>query len=79
MQSQAERLTEVVAHTMVVAGHEHGRDRAVTLISAIDGVLLRALREPSAQREALLEGSLRLLMGALVGPGGPSTATYDVS
>jgi hypothetical protein len=70
MQTQSERLTEVVEHTMLVAGHEHGRDRAVTLISAIDGVLLRALREPPAGRKDLLDSSLLLLMGALVGPGG---------
>jgi DNA-binding transcriptional regulator YbjK len=73
MEAQAERLTEVTEHAMLVAGHEHGRDRAITLISSIDGLLLRALREPPAERDALLDASLRLLMGALVGPGAPST------
>lgn len=68
LQTQAERLTDVVEHAMDVAGHEHGRDRAVTLISSIDGVLLRALREPAPEREQLLDASLRLLMGALIGP-----------
>jgi DNA-binding transcriptional regulator YbjK len=71
VQAQAERLTAVVEHTMSVAGHEHGHDRAVALISSIDGVLLRALREPEDERERFLDSSLRLLMGALVGPGGP--------
>ena len=79
MQAQAEGLTDVVEHAILVAGHEHGRDRAVTLISSIDGVLLRALREPAAQRELLLDESLRLLMGALVGPGGPGAVEHGVS
>ncbi len=70
MQAQAERLTDVVEHAMCVAGHEHGRNRAVTLISAVDGILLRALREPEPERERLVDESLRLLMGALVGPAG---------
>jgi len=68
MQTQAERLTDVVEEAMCAAGHEHGRDRAVTLISSIDGLLLRAVREPEDQRERLVDQSLRLLMGALVGP-----------
>jgi DNA-binding transcriptional regulator YbjK len=67
MQSQAERLTEVVGHAMEVGGHAHSRDRAITLISSIDGVLLRALREPADQRARLVDDCLRLLMGALVG------------
>ena len=67
MEKQAEELVEIVEHVMLVAGHEHGRDRAVTLIAAFEGLLLRALREPSAQREKLLDDSLRLLLGSLVG------------
>lgn len=79
LEAQAERLTDIVEHAMCVAGHEQGRDRAITLISSIDGVLLRALREPRAEREELLDASMHLLMGALVGPGGPSPAGQDVS
>jgi DNA-binding transcriptional regulator YbjK len=79
MQAQAEGLTDVVEHAILVAGHEHGRDRAITLISSIDGVLLRAVREPPPQREQLLDESLRLLMGALVGPGGPAAGEQGVS
>lgn len=69
MQAQAQRLTEVVEHTMLTAGHEHGTARATTLIAAIDGILLRALREPPARRDALTEESLRLLLGGLAGLG----------
>ena len=71
LQTQAEQLTDVVEHAMVAAGHEHGRDRATTLIAAIDGVLLRALREQPPRREQFVEGSMRLLLGSLVGLGRP--------
>ncbi len=71
LQEQAERLTDVVEHAMGAAGHEHGRDRATTLIASIDGVLLRALREAPGRREQFVEDSMRLLLGSLVGLGNP--------
>ena len=69
MQAQAQRLTDLVEHAMLAAGHEHGRARATTLIAAIDGVLLRGLREPAGRRAELTEQSLALLMSALAGVG----------
>ena len=69
MQAQAQRLTDLVEHAMLATGHEHGRARATTCIAAIDGVLLRALREPAARRNELTDQSLGLLMSALAGLG----------
>ena len=70
---QSHQLVAVVEHAMDAAGHEHGRLRAVTLIAAIDGVLLRALREEAAGRNEFLRESLEVLMGTLVsGPGRPT-------
>ena len=82
LQKQAEQLTDVVEHAMMAAGHEHGRDRATTLIAAIDGVLLRALREEPPRREQFVESSMRLLLGQLVGLGrstGGHAADFGVS
>lgn len=70
---QSRQLVAVVEHAMDAAGHEHGRTRAVTLIAAIDGVLLRALREDASSRTDLMSASLEVLMGTLVsGPGEPT-------
>jgi len=70
LHDQAERLTDVVEHSMLAAGHEHGRERATTLIAAIDGILLRALRERPGEREQFVDDSMRLLLSSLVGIGG---------
>jgi DNA-binding transcriptional regulator YbjK len=72
LHDQAERLTDVVEHAILAAGHEHGRDRATTLIAAIDGILLRALREEPPRREQFVDDSMRLLLGSLVGLGRPN-------
>jgi DNA-binding transcriptional regulator YbjK len=72
LHDQAERLTDVVEHAILAAGHEHGRDRATTLIAAIDGILLRALREEPPRREQFVHDSMRLLLGSLVGLGKPT-------
>ncbi len=52
---------------MDTAAAEHGRARAITLIAAVDGVLLRALREEPERRTPFMRESLELLMSALVG------------
>jgi DNA-binding transcriptional regulator YbjK len=72
-QAQAHQLVAIVEHAMDSAAVEHGRARAVTLIAALDGVLLRALREEPDQRERFVRESLELLMGALVGEHGRHT------
>ena len=66
---QSEQLVDLVAHTMASL-HPEGTDlraRAATLIAALDGVLLRALREDPEHREEALEGSLAQLLEALLG------------
>ena len=68
MQAQAQRLTDLVEHTMLTTGHEHGRARATTLIAAI-AAAAAGLREPAARRTALTDQSLGLLMSALAGLG----------
>ena len=72
-QAQAHTLVAIVEHAMDSAAVEHGRARAVTLIAALDGVLLRALREEPDQRAKFVRESLELLMGALVGEHGKHT------
>jgi DNA-binding transcriptional regulator YbjK len=72
-QSQAHQLVAIVEHAMDTASVEHGRARAVTRIAALDGVLLRALREDPDQRAGFVRESLELLMGALVGEHGKHT------
>jgi DNA-binding transcriptional regulator YbjK len=72
LHDQADRLTDVVERAILAAGHEHGRDRARTLIAAIDGILLRALREAPPRREQFVDDSMRLLLGSLVGLGRPN-------
>lgn len=66
-------LVEVVDHALATGGKPHSRARAETLIAAIDGVLLRALRETPADRPAFLRRSLELLMGTLAGEGSGPT------
>ena len=52
---------------MEATGKEHSPARAGTLVAAIDGVLLRAVREDPEDRARFLRDSLELLMTALVG------------
>ena len=63
----AARGTRALVHAMESTGKEHSAARAGTLLAAIDGVLLRAVREESRQRAQFLRDSLELLMTALVG------------
>jgi DNA-binding transcriptional regulator YbjK len=72
---QAHELADVVEHAMATSGtqHDHEQARARTLIAAVDGVLLHALREPAAGRASYVRDSLELLMAALAGLGGPPT------
>lgn len=69
-QEQSRQLVDVVEHAMTSIGHSHRRARATTLIAAIDGVLLHALREPLGDRADYMRDGLELLMGALVGEAG---------
>ena len=68
--AQSERLVAIVEHALLSAGTEQAqaRLRAVTLTASIDGVLLRALREPPERRTDVLGACVELLMGTLVGP-----------
>ncbi len=67
--AQLRQLEDIVEHAMVTGGHDHSRARASTLIAALDGVLMHALREAPDQRAAYMKDGLELLMGALVGDG----------
>ena len=67
MQTELRELEDIVDHVMASKGHEHSRARATTLIASIDGVLMHALREEPAVRQAYLRDSTELLLGALVG------------
>jgi DNA-binding transcriptional regulator YbjK len=67
MQTELRELEDIVDHVMSSKGHEHSRARATTLIAAIDGVLMHALREEPAVRQDYLSDSMELLLGALVG------------
>lgn len=71
--AQSQELVEIIERAMLTAGREHGHARAKTLIAALDGVLLHALREAPADRSAYMRDSLELLMEALVGVGGQPT------
>jgi DNA-binding transcriptional regulator YbjK len=66
-QDQLHQLERIAESAMVSVGHEHGLTRAKTLIAALDGVLMHALREDPADRTAFLHDSVELLMGVLVG------------
>jgi DNA-binding transcriptional regulator YbjK len=59
-------LVTIVEGILDRAGDEHAADRADTLTAAMDGVLVRALREPPQRRTAFLERSLDLLISSLV-------------
>ena len=63
------RLVEVVDGIMAARDHEHSHERAETLVSSFDGILLAALLKPRPARAAFLERSLALLMRSLAGPG----------
>jgi DNA-binding transcriptional regulator YbjK len=67
LQAQWAELVLIVQHAMVSTGKQHSPVGAPTLIAAIDGVLLRAVREESANRASFLRDSLELLMSSLVG------------
>jgi DNA-binding transcriptional regulator YbjK len=67
IQAELRELEDIVEHVMTSKGHEHSRARAATLIAAIDGVLMHALREKPEARSAYVRSSVELLMGALVG------------
>jgi len=75
---QGSQLVGIVEHAMASTGKEPDHVRAQTLIAAVDGVLLRAVRESADRRAAFLHDSLELLMGALVGKHTESTH-QDVS
>jgi DNA-binding transcriptional regulator YbjK len=59
-------LVTIVEGILTRAGHAHAADRADTLTAAMDGVLVRAMREPPERRTAFLERSLDLLLTSLV-------------
>ncbi len=67
LQVQWVQLVQIVEHAMAATGKEHSPVRARTLLAAIDGVLLRAVREDPADRAQFLRDSLELLMASLVG------------
>lgn len=67
LQVQWVQLVQIVEHAMEATGKEHSPVRARTLLAAIDGVLLRAVREDPSDRAQFLRESLELLMTSLVG------------
>jgi hypothetical protein len=67
LQAQWAELVRIVQHAMDCSGKLHSPVGAPTLIAAIDGVLLRAVREEPAHRAAFLRDCLELLMSSLVG------------
>ncbi len=74
LQAQSQQLVQVVEHAPDAAGQELGRVRAVTLIAALDGVLLRALREDATDRTRFMSESVELLLRTLAGTPGAGTA-----
>lgn len=60
------QLVEIVAAMMQRQCHDHPEARAETLTAAMDGVLVRAMRQPASERSAYLERNLDLLFPALV-------------
>lgn len=74
LQVQWIQLVRVVEHAMESTGKEHSPARARTLLAAIDGVLLRAVREDPRHRARFLRESLELLMTSMVGKSTRSTA-----
>jgi DNA-binding transcriptional regulator YbjK len=73
--SQLRDLENIVERAMTSGGHEHCQARAATLIAAVDGVLMHALREAPPDRAAYMREGLELLMGALAGEGPQPPAT----
>jgi DNA-binding transcriptional regulator YbjK len=73
LQVQWVQLVQIVEHAMEATGKEHSPVRARTLLAAIDGVLLRAVREDPKGRASFLRDSLELLMTSLVGKSTQST------
>ena len=67
LQVQWAQLVQIVGHALETTGQQHDPVRAGTLLAAIDGVLLRAVREDSRERAGFLRDSLEVLMSALVG------------
>ena len=59
------QLLGIVERVMVQAGHPDAEERAATLLAALDGVLLRALREAPEERRTFVERSLRLLISSV--------------
>ena len=72
LQVQWVALVAVVEHAMEATGKDHSPVRARTLLAAIDGVLLRAVREQPEDGARFLRDSLEVLMSALVGKSTPS-------
>ncbi len=62
---QSEQLALVVARALDTTGRGAEPARARTLIAAVDGLLLHALREPAEDRAAYLRAGLDQLMGTL--------------
>ena len=73
LQVQWVQLVRLVEHAMEATGKEHSPARAQTLLAAIVGVLLRAVREDPRHRARFLRDSLELLMTSLVGKSTEST------
>ena len=67
LQVQWIQLVGVVDHALETTGKEHSPVRSRTLIAALDGVLLRAVREDPRHRSRFLRESLELLMSSMVG------------
>lgn len=70
LRDHGERLVAMVQHAVTSAHPDWPADdaalRASTLVAALDGLLLRSLREPGARRADSLEAAVGLLVGALV-------------
>jgi DNA-binding transcriptional regulator YbjK len=65
-------LVEIVEDLLRFKGLPDAEERATTLVAAMEGVLLRALREDPEDRQEFLQRSLQMLMGALVADALPS-------
>lgn len=60
------QLTTLVEELLHHKGFKDAGERAATLVAAMEGVLLRAMREDQATQRAFLRTSLEMLMRALV-------------
>lgn len=63
MSGLREQLIDLVERT--IADQPDARVRAQTVVAALDGVLLAALRQPRARRKPFLQASLARLLSAL--------------